>query len=63
MNVEILTYVEKMEAAVLNDLVTTDASDLYEIALEMITEDKESYVNICQAYEIVKHNLLGKILN
>ncbi|WP_341323239.1 hypothetical protein NSQ62_07155 [Solibacillus sp. FSL H8-0523] len=59
MNVEILSFVEKMEAAVLNDLVTTDASDLYEIALDMITEDKESYVNICQAYEVVKHNLVG----
>ena len=59
MNTEILTFVEKMEAAVLNDLVTTDTSDLYEIAVEMIAEHKEAYVNICQAYEVVRHNLLG----
>lgn len=59
MNTEILTLVEKMEAAVLNDLVTTDTSDLYEIASEMIAEDKGAFQNICQAYEVVKHNLLG----
>ena len=29
MNTEILSFVEKMEAAVLNDLVITDSSDLY----------------------------------
>ena len=59
MNTEILTFVEKMEATVLNDLVTTDNSNLYSIAVELIAEHKEAYVNICQAYEIVKHNLLG----
>lgn len=59
MNTEILSFVEKMEAAVLNDLVTTDSSDLYEIAVEMIAEHKDSYKNICQAYEVVKHNLVG----
>lgn len=59
MSTEILTYVEIMEAAVLNDLVTTDTSDLYEIATELITEDKEAYDTICQAYEVVKHHLLG----
>lgn len=59
MKTEILTFVEKMEAAVLNDLVTTDTSDLYEIAVDMIAENKEAYLNICQAYEVVKHDLLG----
>ena len=59
MNTEILSYVEKMEAAVLNDLVTTDSSDLYEIAVKMIAEHKDAYKNICQAYEVVKHNLVG----
>lgn len=59
MNVEILSYVEKMEAAVLNDLVTTDASDLYQIALDMIEDNKNEYHTICQAYEVVRHNLVG----
>lgn len=59
MNVKILSFVEKMEAAVLYDLVTTDTSDLYRIATDMIAEDKEAFQYICQAYEVVKHNLLG----
>ena len=59
MNAEITNYVEKMEAAVLNDLVTTDTSDLFEIASDLIQHNQEDFLNICQAYEVVKHELLG----
>ena len=59
MNEEILEIVEKMKAAILYDLVTTDKSDLYQIALDMIQQDKQQYKNICQAYEVVRHNLVG----
>ena len=59
MNAEITTYVEKMEAAVLNDLVTTDTSDLFEIASDLIQHNQDDFSNICQAYEVVKHELLG----
>ena len=43
----------------LSDLVTTDTSDIYNIATEMIAKNEEAYAEICQAYEVVKHNLLG----
>ena len=48
-----------MEAAILTNLLTASSSDLFEIATEMISEYKEAYSNICQAYEVVKHELLG----
>lgn len=59
MNTQILNYVQQIESAVLYDLVTTDTSDIYNIASEMIAENTEAYEHICQAYEVVKHNLLG----
>lgn len=59
MNAEITTYVQKMEAAVLYDLVTTDTSDLYGIASDLIENNQADFSTICQAYEVVKHNLLG----
>ncbi|MER1999624.1 MAG: hypothetical protein ABS882_07600 [Lysinibacillus sp.] len=59
MNTQILNYVQQIEAAVLYDLVTTDTSDIYNIATEMIEKNEEAYAEICQAYEVVKHNLLG----
>lgn len=59
MNAQILNYVQEMEAIVLNDLVTTDTSDIYNIATEMIAQDQDAFMEICQAYEVVKHNLLG----
>lgn len=59
MNAQITSYVEKMEAAVLYDLVTTDKSDLFHIASGLIEENKEDFSHICQAYEVVKHELLG----
>lgn len=59
MNAQITSYVEKIEASVLYDLVTTDTSDLFNIATDLIEHNKEDFTNICQAYEVVKHNLLG----
>ena len=59
MNEQITNYIEKIEASVLYDLVTTDTSDLYIIASDLIENNKEDYKNICQAYEVVKHELLG----
>lgn len=59
MNVEILNYVEQMEAALLSDLVTTDTSNLYAIATTMIENEETAFEEICQAYEVVKHELLG----
>lgn len=65
MDTQILNFVEKIEAKLLNDLITEDKldHDLYDIATEMLeSNDKDSYENICQAYEVVKHNLLGNYI-
>lgn len=59
MNTQILNYVETMQAAVLNDLVTTDTSNLYEIATQLIEGNEADTAPISQAYEVVKHHLLG----
>lgn len=59
MNAQILNYVHQIESAVLFDLVTVDTSDIYNIATEMIEQNEEAYADICQAYEVVKHELLG----
>lgn len=59
MNTQILTYVDEMQAAVLYDLVTTDTSDLYKIATTLIEQNEADTATICQAFEVVKHNLLG----
>ena len=62
MNTQILNFVEQMEAKLLNDMVTANELeyDLYDIATQLLEKNgKDSYENICQAYEVVKHNLLG----
>jgi hypothetical protein len=60
MNTEILNYVEKIQASLLNDMVTANELDLYDIASEMIAKNDEAdFAHICQAYEVVKHNLIG----
>jgi|GEM_PF-697683 len=62
MNTQILNFVEQMEAKLLNDIVIGNEldCDLYDIAKELLeNNNKDSYENICQAYEVVKHKLLG----
>ena len=62
MSTQILNFVEQIEAKLLNDLVTANELQysLYDIASEMLeNNNKESHANICQAYEVVKHELLG----
>lgn len=60
MNTTINYYVEQMEAALLSDLAIQNESNLYSIANDMlVAEDRVHFESICQAYEVVKHNLLG----
>ncbi|MFF5994559.1 hypothetical protein AAGS61_07345 [Lysinibacillus sp. KU-BSD001] len=62
MNARILNFVEQIEATLLNDIVTatTLELDLYAIANNMIAQnDKIDFPEICQAYEVVKHRLIG----
>ena len=60
MNTSVLDYVEKMQATLLIDMVTANELDLYGIASDLIakSDDKDSE-HIWQAYEIVKHHLVG----
>lgn len=60
MNTTIAYYVEQMEATLLSDLAIQNESNLYAIAHNMLTtQSREDFASICQAYEVVKHNLLG----
>ena len=66
MNTQIMNFIEQMEAKLLNDIVIGNEleHDLYDIATELLeNNDKDAYANICQAYEVVKHNLLGTTFN
>lgn len=59
MNNSIQQYVDQMEGQLLNDLAMNDEANLYEIASEMIEASEADMMDICQAYEVVKHNLIG----
>jgi len=59
MNNSIQQYVDQMEGQLLNDLTMNDEANLYDIAAEMIEASEENMMDICQAYEVVKHNLIG----
>ena len=59
MNSQIEFYVEQLEAALMIEIVEGNKPNLYTIASDMIAEDQTQYMNVCQAYEVVKHELLG----
>ncbi|MGE7912802.1 hypothetical protein [Lysinibacillus xylanilyticus] len=60
MNHQIISYVAKMEAALMNKMEDhTEENLLFSIASEMIAKEKDQFKNVCQAYEVVKHNLVG----
>lgn len=59
MNNSIQQYVEQMESQLLNDLTMNDEADLYAIATDLIESEERDMMDICQAYEVVKHNLIG----
>lgn len=59
MNISIQQYVDQIEGQLLNDLTTNDEANLYDIASHMIEESEVDMMDICQAYEVVKHNLIG----
>ncbi|MBO2535242.1 MULTISPECIES: hypothetical protein [Rummeliibacillus] len=53
-------YVSKIEAEILRNLAEHDNADLYQIAHDLIQyETAERIESICQAYEVVKHELAG----
>ncbi|MCL1694974.1 MULTISPECIES: hypothetical protein [unclassified Lysinibacillus] len=60
MNKQIISYVAKMEAALMNKMEDHNEENLlFSIASDMIAEEKDQFSNVCQAYEVVKHNLVG----
>ncbi len=59
MNNSIQQYVEQMESQLLNDLTMNDEANLYAIATDLIESEEQDMMDICQAYEVVKHNLIG----
>lgn len=53
-------FVEQMEAALMSDIIADHELDLYDVATDLISHnDGKMLANICQAYEVVKHHLLG----
>lgn len=59
MNNSIQQYVDQMEGQLLSDLAMNDEANLYDIASDMIEASETDMMDICQAYEVVKHNLIG----
>lgn len=59
MNNSIQQYVEQMESQLLNDLTMNDEANLYAIATDLIESEEQDMMDICQAYEVVKHTLIG----
>lgn len=60
MNAQIEYFVEEIEGTLMSDILTDNELDLYEIATDLISHhDGKMFSDICQAYEVVKHHLLG----
>ncbi|WP_102692323.1 hypothetical protein [Rummeliibacillus pycnus] len=60
MNSTIEFYVNRIEGQILMDLADHDDANLYQIANGLIqNEPADKLASICQAYEVVKHELLG----
>lgn len=61
MEQKILFYVEKLQEEVMHSVASGANSNLYGYACEMLErEPVENKKAICQAYEVVKHSLVGK---
>lgn len=49
-----------MEAALMNQMEDHNEENLlFSIASDMIAKEQDQYENVCQAYEVVKHHLIG----
>lgn len=60
MNTQIQFYVDQLQAIVMADVFEEKDTNLYGVANDMIAcHHEEETQNIRQAYEVVKHNLLG----
>ncbi|GEK35023.1 hypothetical protein [Kurthia sibirica] len=59
MSKEIINFVELIKSQLLMDLSTKNVADLESIANHLIARHKTDMRDICQAYEVVKHSLIG----
>ena len=60
MNAQIEYFVEQIEATLMSDIFTENKLDLYDIATDLMDHNVViMFADICQAYEVVKHHLLG----
>lgn len=60
MDKNIEMYVSKIESEILMNLADHDDADLYLIAKKLLKHESEDMMkSICQAYEVVKHELVG----
>lgn len=59
MSKEIVNFVEKIQGQLMFDLATGHETSLETIANNLIARHKADRRDICQAYEVVKHALLG----
>ena len=60
MTAQIEYFVEQIEATLMSDILADNELDLYDIATDLISHnDGKMLADICQAYEVVKHHLLG----
>ena len=62
MNTEINYFVDYMKSAIMNEMITNEGVRLFDVANALIDRhDDVHFADICQAYEVVKHELLGTI--
>lgn len=59
MSKEIINFVEKIQGQLMFDLAAGKETNLFDIATNLIAKHKSDQRDICQAYEVVKHSLLG----
>lgn len=60
MTPQIQYFVEQIEATLMLDIMEENELDLYDIATDLIRHNDDTmFADICQAYEVVKHHLLG----
>lgn len=60
MNKQIISYVAQMEAALMSQMEDHNEENLlFAIASDMIAKEKDQFKNVCQAYEVVKHHIVG----
>lgn len=61
MTPQIQYFVEQIESTLMLDILEYNELDLYDIATDLISHNDDAmFADICQAYEVVKHHLLGE---